>query len=252
MADDDLFCPICGTPRSEGAGASQAPAAHKTAGFKTQPAASSNVYQSSSSYSSGASSYSSSSAVQGTGMPALTDGETVVKTYTCCSLLSPKCTGYLSVTTKRLLFYAKASTSRVSKELWLESIKGVDCYYGTNISVGKIIIGVLLILVSLASFSNLRYGSATTQIFIFLMLVADVVLIILGFRKYLYLNVSSDSTSGIPIKLGEVPKGYFGNGALYSLAAEPTADTYIMMHELYALIQDLQNEGDLAVERWQQ
>ena len=79
----------------------------------------------------------------------LAENEQVVRQYQCSNVKRPRCVGYLTVTNKRILFQGKASTSRIAKEVVLDSVSGLDCYYGLNINVGGIILGVILALAGL-------------------------------------------------------------------------------------------------------
>lgn len=51
------------------------------------------------------------------------------------------------MTTRRMIFQAEGGTffrSRISKEISLDKVTGVDCYYGVNMKITQIIVGVIL------------------------------------------------------------------------------------------------------------
>ena len=178
--------------------------------------------------------------------PILAENEKVVRQYQCTKLRQPKCDGYLTVTNKRIIFQGEASTSRVDKEVVLDSVSGLDCYYGMNIRAGGLILGAILAILGLYFLFN-RDGSVGMAL---LALVIAAVIVLLSIRKTFYLSVWSSKASGTPINIGQGATSIFGNGALYSLMGAPTSETDRMLSELGALIQDLQTLGDHAIEKW--
>ena len=154
--------------------------------------------------------------------------------------------GILYITNRRIIFQGDAATSRVNKEVVLDSVSGLDCYYGTNIRFSGILFGAIFALVGLYFLFNDR-GSVGMAL---LSLVIAAVIILLSIRKTFYLSVWSSKASGTPINIGQGATSLFGNGALYSLIGAPTAETDRMLSELGALIQDLQTLGDHAIEKW--
>lgn len=178
----------------------------------------------------------------------LAENEKVVRQYQCSNIKRPRCTGYLTVTNKRILFQARAATSRVSKEVVLDSVSGLDCYYGMNINIGGIILGALLALLGL--FFLFGEGRDSIVPVGLVLLALGVVLIIFSIRKSFFLSIFSSKANGSPISLGAGARTLAGNGALYALVSEPTADTDRMLNELGALVQDLQTLGDHAIEKW--
>ena len=176
----------------------------------------------------------------------LAENEKVVRQYQCSDIKRPRCSGYLIVTNKRLLFQGKGTTSRISKEVVLDSVSGLDCYYGMNINIPGIILGVLL---ALCSF--MLFGGGGQLVFPGLIVLAlGVLLVVSSFQKSFCLSVYSSKANGSPITVGTGPKTLAGNGALYTLASAPTPDTDRMLDELGALVQDLQTLGDHAIEKW--
>lgn len=175
----------------------------------------------------------------------LSENEEVVRQYQCSNIKRPaSCIGYLTVTTKRILFEGRSSGSRISKEVVLDSVSGLDCAYGTNINLRRLILGILVVLVGIMG----RFRSIW-EIVIILM---GVYLIITSFRKTFRLAIYSSKASSSPISIGEGIRSLFGNEAVYTLVSEPTADTDRMLNELGAMVQDLQTLGDYAVTKWKE
>ena len=186
------------------------------------------------------------SAAAHTGELVLAENEKVVRQYQCSNTKQPRCTGYLTVTNKRILFQAQAATSRIAKEVVLDSVSGLDCYYGLNINIGNIILGALLVIFGLfALFINDSLAPVGL-----ILIALGVVLIVSSIRKSFFLSIFSSKANGSPISLGAGARSLVGNGALYALVSEPTADTDRMLNELGALVQDLQTLGDHAIEKW--
>ena len=176
----------------------------------------------------------------------LAENEQVVRQYQCSNVKRPRCVGYLTVTNKRILFQGKAASSRIAKEVVLDSVSGLDCYYGLNINVGGIILGVILALAGLF----LLVSDGDTAVWGLLAIILGVLCVIGSIQKSFFLSVFSSKANGSPISIGAGARSLVGNGALYSLMSEPTADTDRMLNELGALVQDLQTLGDHAIEKW--
>lgn len=246
MDDDDKYCQECGMPNN-GKGVTE------ELSNSTQQK---NAFVENQNF--GRSGSSSLQYMEGTaGMPALAENEEIVQSYLCCDIKHPRSTGYLTVTNKRILFHSKGSTSRVSKEVAIETVTGLDCFYGMNLRWGYIIFGILFCLFGLTNlFSGCtvsRYVSSAGGSFVvmaFVLLVVGALLIYLGTRKCFFLFVFSSGATGAPIAIGQGPRGLIGNGALYSLMSEPTRDTDKMITELGSMIQDLQTLGDIAISKW--
>lgn len=179
----------------------------------------------------------------------LAEGEMIIRKYNCADVRGVK--GYLTVTNKRLLFNASGGSSRFNQEVTLSSVSGLTCYKGTNVSLPLVIIGALLALLgTMASISGSMISSGGTTVGIVLMAIGGL-LIYLGIRTAFLIAVYAKDVQISPIVVGEGPKSFIGNSALFAVASTPTADTDIMLSELGALVQDLQSMGDLAIEKWQ-
>lgn len=181
----------------------------------------------------------------------LAEGEMIIRKYNCADVRGAK--GYLTVTNKRLLFNASGGSSRYNQEVTLSSVSGLTCYKGTNVSLPLVIIGGLLALLGIyamaaTSGSMISSGGSTVGI---IFMIIGVFLIWLGIRTAFLIAVYAKDVQLSPIVVGEGPKSFIGNSALFAVASTPTADTDIMLSELGALVQDLQSMGDLAIEKWQ-
>lgn len=182
----------------------------------------------------------------------LAENEKVVRQYQCTDIRHPKAAGYLAVTNKRVIFYGRGSSSRVVKEVVLDSVSGIDCFYGMDIRLGRLIVGVILVILGIVLKSVIDdmfyFGSYGTPAL--LLTVIGVLLVALSLRKCFCLSIFSSKANGSPISIGGQPRSVIGNGALYSLSSRPTQDTDRMLSELGALIQDLQTMGDHAIDKW--
>lgn len=173
----------------------------------------------------------------------LADNEEVVRQYQCSNIKQPaSCIGYMTVTTKRILFEGRSAGSRIAKEVVLDSVSGLDCAYGTNINLRRLIIGIIIALLGLVG----RWNS----MFQVVIILVGIYLIITSFRKTFMLSIYSSKTSSSPISIGEGIRSLLGNEAAYTLVSEPTPDTDRMLNELGAMVQDLQTLGDYAVTKW--
>ena len=84
----------------------------------------------------------------------------------------------------------------------LDSVSGLDCYYGMNINIPGIILGVLL---ALCSF--MLFGAGSQMIFPGLIVLAlGVLLVVSSFQKSFCLSVYSSKANGSPITVGTGPQ----------------------------------------------
>ena len=179
----------------------------------------------------------------------LAENEKIVRQYQCTNIKHPRAAGYLVVTNKRMIFQGKGTSSRVVKEVVLDSVSGLDCFYGMNIQLPLLILGALFALGGfyLMNMANqLHTGGGKFLLLVLL----GALFIYLSLQKCFFLSVFSSKATGSPICIGGRPQNMLGNGALYSLTSRPTPDTDRMLNELGALVQDLQTLGDHAIEKW--
>jgi hypothetical protein len=69
-------------------------------------------------------------------------------------------------------------------------------------------------------------------------------------RSVFFLEIFSSQASGAPIAIGEGYGNLSGAKALFALSGRPTEETDRMITELGAVISDLKEMGDKAVELW--
>lgn len=176
----------------------------------------------------------------------LSEGEVIVRSYLCAQVINPKATGYLTVTNKRVCFegFGSSQTTKIFQETWLSGISGVNTFIGWDISIMKIIIGVIILMMTPIALSSDSFSG-------FMVFILAVCLIISAFQKCFKLSLTSSGAAGTGISLGSSPTSLIGNGALMALSSRPTPETDRMIRELGALILDLQTRGDLAIKYWQ-
>lgn len=176
----------------------------------------------------------------------LADGEQPIRSYQCANVKSAG-TGYLYVTNKRMMYEGKGVGNRIAMEAPIDSIGGINSYMGTNIQIKFLIIGVLLVIGGIVVMSNSRGDGSAIGI---LAIILGIIIAILGYRRAYQLMVYSNKNTGVAISIGEGPTSIFGNSAFYTLSAAPTRETEAMLSELGALVQDIQQLGDRAIEKW--
>ena len=175
----------------------------------------------------------------------LSEGEIYIKNYRCCELSFPNVSGDLTVTNKRLIFSGNGTSSRVSKELKIDSVSGIDCHWGTNIRFIRLIIAILLVIAGIYLMGEIRIVGIITFL-------VGLILGALSFRKTFTLIIYGKDTQISPIALGEGATSIAGNSAIMSVIASPAKDTNRMLNEIGALIMDIQTKGDLAIEDWKE
>lgn len=176
--------------------------------------------------------------------------------YTGRSILSGFGTTFafrVSVTTRRMIFQAEGGTffrSRISKEISLDKVTGVDCYYGVNMKITQIIVGVILTILGFYAWGISSSYIGSGRFYSFLIMILGIVLIVSGIRKSFKLTIYASECSPSPINIGEGALSLQGNAVFYAIVSEPTSDTDRMMNEVGALVHDLQTMGDMAVSKW--
>lgn len=192
----------------------------------------------------------------------LSNNETIVKTYHCTSLRRPSGEGYLTITNKRVVFQGQGSSgggkSKLMSEVPIEHVSGVSSYYGYGLKVKFIIVGILLsiltILCAIKAFSSDSYDSSKNVYGTFAFLLAIIAIIFFAFSKKANFNLSVYSTgaTGSPINIGNAGFGskLTGQGAVFAIVAEPTDETEKMMDEVGAVVLDLKDMGDHAIDKW--
>jgi len=202
--------------------------------------------------------------------------ERIVKQYPCTRWAWPKMTGYITVTTERVIFQGAAekkttdfntnavtmrTTDRIVEEAELKSVSGLSSFYGTKINWIWLLLGIAGILGGLMGFAAscgalgsrwlsaeaIAIGIVGLILSVGFIALGIVVLIKLAFGKAFFLNIYSSQSAGTPISIGNTDRA---NHVLLSLAGLPTEETDQMMQELGALIADLKADKEEAYKAW--
>lgn len=196
----------------------------------------------------------------------LSEGEVEVKTYYCTTLEKPFAQGYICVTNKRVIYYAFGESSKLFEEVYIDKISGINSYYGMGRVTNYLKITGIATVVSLI-FRQLSDGLSTLNILSSLSIVSVLsrlsilsILVALFFLyKYFfdksivyYFNVLSEASNSSGISMGLYGGDLTGQGAAISSSSTPTNQTHTMMKELGAMILDLKNLGDHAVDLWKE
>lgn len=180
----------------------------------------------------------------------LAEGEVVIRRYTCADIggfLTPMGKGYITVTNKRVTYEGKSGDNRLAMEAPIDSIGGIYAYYGKKVRVLMMIVAVLMILfglfIALATFKVFQKPG-------WVMFIIGAILAVLSFRPAYQIIIYCNKTTGAAVNVGEGPVAQLGNNSLYTLPAKPDRDSDRLIAEIGALIQDVQQLGDRAIEKW--
>jgi len=161
--------------------------------------------------------------------------------------------------------YKGESKSRMSTEIELSTISGISSYYGTKTNIVRLILGLLFTIVPFIVYFGFRQQQSLLRNFDMHfglwaeVLAAGIVIaaVIFGIwllafcrRQIFFLQIFSSQASGAPITIGEGIGNLGGTRAVCALAGNPTKHTDTMMKELGAIISDLKEMGDHAIELW--
>lgn len=179
----------------------------------------------------------------------LSKNEVEIKTYCCTTFEKPFAKGYITVTNKRLMFYAFGQSSKRFSEVYINKITGVNSYYGTGHDIGYLKMIVLPILIWII---GKIFESYITKSIAILGVIYCVISYI--FRKQLQYRFSiiAEGSDSAPISIGAVGGELTGQGAAIATQVIPTGQAHIMMKELGAMILDLKNLGDHAITIWKE
>ena len=207
----------------------------------------------------------------------LAQDETILKTYEAVQLRTPwfkrkRGQGSLYVTDARLVFYAWVYPRGTQRASWLlqqtklEDISGLSVYVSRRISLGLLVLTVFFGLSTIGTLLTLLLPFAF--IFAVLTVVCAVALVRDAAKRGsvgVDINSRDDGTS--PISFGHGTRLGFIDTVMrilmlpimifvhsYSafdvVAGDPAEDADRLVHELGALILDLQTRGTLAYEHW--
>jgi hypothetical protein len=142
--------------------------------------------------------------------------------------------------------------SRITNEVQLQGVTGVSCFYGSQLSIWRLVFGLLALYCGYAASqpSDLRfYFASILNLITAVLVVAGIFILFHCYRKVFLLRIFA-AQSNAPIEVGGGFGSLGGNHALFALAAAPTEETDRMSRELGALIEDVKSIGDLCAERW--
>ena len=198
--------------------------------------------------------------------------EQVLRHYHCTEMVFPRCNGFLAVTNKRVIFHGLAGESgffdfvqtllgvrksggthelhsRIVSEIDISTISGVTSYYGRNTNIIQALIGLVIVLVGLV----LMFGNNHVEPTI-------IGLALLAFggwiayksqRRTFFLNILS-SASESAFSIGGGVGNFGGLKPVLALIGCPTNETDLMMREIGAIISDINELGDAALELWEE
>ena len=114
------------------------------------------------------------------------------------------------------------------------------------------IVGVVLIVVSVMNNSELSRSSGMLKYVIPLAVFTYIYISVFGFQHEfgLFVSAKSSSGSGLTIKSNSFQSLFGKKSMLAPGKIIPTVDSYTVAKELGALVMDLQQAGDLAIEKW--
>lgn len=185
----------------------------------------------------------------------LSEDEVVIREYEASNLELMNAKGFVIATNRRLIFTGSTKTafgnSVLVRDTKIDSITGVMGGLSRKKSILQLIIGILIALVGIMSFSSS---------FLF----ALIGLALGGFIAYkglkskglqMYVSVMSSQSSPVINVSVEAANGFFSriksNDAFLTVnASGPGIHTEQLIREIGALIQDIQTMGDLAIDKW--
>lgn len=208
----------------------------------------------------------------------LAQDEAILKTYETVQLRTglfkrKRGQGTLFVTDARLVFYAWVNPRGTQRASWLlqqtklEDISGIDVNVSRRISVGLLMLSVVFGLATLGSLLSivgipLAFFSGIVTVICVIALVQDA-----SKRGSIGMSIHSRGNQASPINFGNSGnRGIFGiivhifmwpvlifvpnYSALDVVTGDPAEDAAQLVHELGALIIDLQTRGAMAYEHW--
>jgi hypothetical protein len=207
----------------------------------------------------------------------LAHGEQVLKTYDVVTLQTglfkrQRGHGTLYVTDARVIFYAQVYPRGTQKASWLfqqtklEDISGLGANVSRRLSLGLVILTLfcgLATLMTLFSLPPLAFLFAIATVVLFILLIRDA-----NRRGDVGVVINSRENDNSPIAFGHLPRqrgSLDGIGRLlifpiafflrsYSafdvVGGDPADDANELLHELGALIIDLQTRGTMAYPEW--
>ena len=208
----------------------------------------------------------------------LAHGEQVLKAYDVVTLRTwlfraQRGHGTLYVTDARVVFYALAYPRGSQKASWLfqqtklEDISGLSAHVSRRISLG---LAVLTLFGGLATLAALLFGATAPAVLLAIVTAVFILVLIRDVtrRGDVGVTIQSRENGNSPISFGRVPRerGFFDKlgrllifpialflrsyNAFDVVAGDPADNSHEFLHELGALIIDLQTRGTMAYPEW--
>ena len=206
--------------------------------------------------------YEKSAAESANSTVVLADGEIPVREYNVTKMFLFKVPGKLLVTNKRIIFYSGSLGSRVVASTPINTVNSIYIFDGRSLNWIEIIISIILLYISYRMFKETGFDSYYSYYSYYslwefiatffvrnlrvILLLVGCLLMYLGTRKALFLSITS-SGSGYGLSVG---RGNTTGIAHYALNGYSGPDTIKVMNEIGAVVLDLQQLGDLAINKW--
>jgi len=155
--------------------------------------------------------------------------------------------------------------NRVSIEIDINTVSGVSSYYGIKTNLIMLVFGILALILPLPVYRQFRafqsmwrgfgmeynFGIEALAIF-FVIIFITIGLALIGYcrRPIFHLQIFSSQATGAPITIGEGIGNLGGAKVMCALVGRPSKDTNLMMTELGALVSDIKEMGDHAIDLW--
>lgn len=178
----------------------------------------------------------------------LSEGEVVIKSYNCTRTRFLKIPGYMTVTNKRVVYHSNGimNGDETLMETHIEGISSLNIHFGLFIHWIMLLISVIVIVFGYQiSKASSWYGDFSLPGAI--VIVIGIVLLILSFEMSMICEIKAPAGTNSTILLGKGISASFGAA---TINASKGIDSALMKKELGAIILDLQQMGDLAVEKW--
>lgn len=176
----------------------------------------------------------------------LADGEIPIREYAVTRIKSlfSKMSGRLLVTNKRLIFYAGSIQDRIVLSTPVNTVGSINFISGNHVQIIKFIIGCIIALAGLGVMSSGDGGF--TAILGLILLAVGAFLVWRSIKKSMFLCISSENSTP-SMTIG---KSNTVSSSSYAIDGESDVDADMFMNEIGALVLDLQQKGDLAIEKW--
>ena len=171
----------------------------------------------------------------------LADGEVVIKEYEATRVRFPRVTGKLIVTNKRIMFYSGSLKSKIMNSVPIESVGSISMFNGYTLNF----IAILVTVVMLYLFFTLSNSRHTAQ-YAVLCLIFAVVSAVFAYRRAMFMSISAMNSS-VGLMIGR--SNTFGS-SLYSVDGYAGKDADAIMNEIGAIVLDLKQTGDRAIDKW--